>query len=283
MINVNMTEKAGVTLATAGKYCADNVKVTPSAEILRKDEQTKSATPTETAQDITPDSGKVLSKVSVGAIPKTYVGSGVTKKAAATVSPSTIEQTVCESGVYTTGAQKVSAITPSIVGNLDASSFASSIVAAIEGKGVTVPDGTLLDGVAAMIDSIEAGGGGGIVYTSGTLVFSSSTKCSGYELTHGLGQIPQIFIITSKFQGNSNYSLCYYAEINESLRNLGFGADRFCYAFANYGVNYSRRYGLAANSVNTMDENKITFREANYSHFDNSQVYSWIAIGGIAV
>ena len=46
MINVNMTGKAGVTLATAGKYCADNVKVTPSADILRKDEQAKTATPT---------------------------------------------------------------------------------------------------------------------------------------------------------------------------------------------------------------------------------------------
>ena len=38
----------------------------------------------------------------------------------------------------------------------------SSIVAAIEGKGVTVPDGTLLDGMAALIESIEAGGGGSL-------------------------------------------------------------------------------------------------------------------------
>lgn len=116
MINVNMTDKAGVTLATAGKYCADNVKVTPSADILRKDEQAKTATPTTSAQDITPDAGKALSKV--------------------TVNP----------------------ITADIVGNLDASSFAASIVAAIEGKGVTVPDGTLLDGMAALIESIEEGG-----------------------------------------------------------------------------------------------------------------------------
>lgn len=36
----------------------------------------------------------------------------------------------------------------------------SSIKAAIEGKGVTVPDGTLLDGMASLIESIEAGGGG---------------------------------------------------------------------------------------------------------------------------
>lgn len=36
----------------------------------------------------------------------------------------------------------------------------SAIKTAIEGKGVTVPDGTLLDGMAALIGSIEAGGGG---------------------------------------------------------------------------------------------------------------------------
>lgn len=37
----------------------------------------------------------------------------------------------------------------------------AAIKTAIEGKGVTVPNGTLLDGMAALIDSIEAGGVGG--------------------------------------------------------------------------------------------------------------------------
>ena len=116
----------------------------------------KAITPSETAQ-----SGIDVANfktVSVGAISSTYVGSGVTKKAAATVAPSTSEQTVCASGVYITGEQKVSAITPSIVGKLDASSFAASIVAAVEGKGVAVPDGTKLDGLAALIESIQTGG-----------------------------------------------------------------------------------------------------------------------------
>ena len=36
----------------------------------------------------------------------------------------------------------------------------AAIKAAIEGKGVTVPDTTLLDGMASLIESIEAGGGG---------------------------------------------------------------------------------------------------------------------------
>ena len=35
----------------------------------------------------------------------------------------------------------------------------SAIAAAIAGKGVTVPDGTLIDGMAALIEAIDAGGG----------------------------------------------------------------------------------------------------------------------------
>ena len=41
----------------------------------------------------------------------------------------------------------------------------TAIATAIEGKGVTVPDGTLLDGMAALIESIETGGG--TAYTIG--------------------------------------------------------------------------------------------------------------------
>lgn len=157
----------------------------------------KAITPSETAQ-----SGIDVANfktVSVGAISSTYVGSGVTKKAAATVAPSTSEQTVCASGVYTTGEQKVSAITPSIVGNLDASSFAASIVAAIEGKGVTVPDGTLLDGMASLIESIEAGGGGSATSITGTITLSSAwdkvNLLTYEELTNVFGEtLPTLFV-----------------------------------------------------------------------------------------
>ena len=41
----------------------------------------------------------------------------------------------------------------------------AAIKTAIEGKGVTVPDATLLDGMAALIDGIE---GGGCTITSGS-------------------------------------------------------------------------------------------------------------------
>ena len=154
----------------------------------------KAITPSETAQsgiDVTN-----FKTASVGAISSTYVGSGVTRKAAATVAPSTSEQTVCASGVYTTGAQKVSAITPSIVGNLDASSFAASIVAAVEGKGVTVPADTLLDGMASLIESIEAGGGtiSGKRFISGEITFNE-TPTSEITISHdNLGYRSQPFV-----------------------------------------------------------------------------------------
>ena len=49
----------------------------------------------------------------------------------------------------------------------------AAIKTAIEGKGVTVPAGTLLDGMAALIDGIEAGGGSS--WTDSYSVFATGT------------------------------------------------------------------------------------------------------------
>ena len=53
----------------------------------------------------------------------------------------------------------------------------AAIKAAIEGKGVTVPDATLLDGMAVLIDSIEAGGGAenlfGTYFETGSIIPAS--------------------------------------------------------------------------------------------------------------
>ena len=137
----------------------------------------KALTPSETAQtgiDVTN-----FATVSVDAIPSTYVGSGVTRKAAATIAPTTREQTVCMRGVYTTGVQTVSAITPSIAGDLDASRFAPAIVAALASKGVAVPAGTKISGLAALIESIQTGGGS-VDQISFSLQISQGGQISDY-------------------------------------------------------------------------------------------------------
>ena len=182
----------------------------------------KTLTPSETAQsgiDVTN-----FKTASVGAISSTYVGSGVSKKAAATVAPSTSEQTVCASGVYTTGEQKVSAITPSIVGNLDASSFAASIVSAIEGKGVDVPSGAKLDALAALIESIQAGGGGGAKIANGS--FTPANDAYSYVVTHNLGKPPTIAVfavcdsLNSISQGSKLAGIAYYNDQEKKTEHV---------------------------------------------------------------
>ena len=260
---------------TGGTKTGAGVKVSASELVSGN----KAITPSETAQsgiDVTN-----LKTVSVGAIPSTYVGSGVTKKAAATVAPSTSEQTVCASGVYTTGEQKVSAITPSIVGNLDASSFAAPIVAAIEGKGVTVPNGTLLDGMASLIESIEAGGGGA-KFSSGTFTPAETTSLSlNYKIEHNSGFVPDIFVVI-KYDS--------YSYVQYSIRQ----AISLPYAFVSAGTPgyISYMFGWGSASYNTIGGSKgirdeFTDKVAYIaSNSPNNQViagteYLWLAFGGL--
>lgn len=104
----SITENGTYTAASDNLdgYSEVTVNVTLTPEL-----QGKTATPTESVQTITPDSGyDGLSSVEVGAISSTYVGSGVSKQAAKTVTPLTTSQTAVASGVYTTGAVTVAAV-----------------------------------------------------------------------------------------------------------------------------------------------------------------------------
>lgn len=69
--------------------------------------QSKTVSPSERAQTIKADYGyDGLSQVTVNAVSRTYVGSGVTKKSAATYTPGTSDQSIA-SGQYLNGTQTI--------------------------------------------------------------------------------------------------------------------------------------------------------------------------------
>lgn len=67
--------------------------------------QTKSVSPSETAQTVTPDTGKYLSSVSVGAISSSYVGTGVARKSSTDLTASGATVTA-PAGYYESAASK---------------------------------------------------------------------------------------------------------------------------------------------------------------------------------
>ena len=73
----------------------------------------------------------------------------------------------------------------------------AAIQTAIEGKGITVPEGTLLDGMAALIESIEAGStSNNIVVGSFTLSESLTTSSPLYiDVTFPKEELPLMYLV----------------------------------------------------------------------------------------
>ena len=100
----------------------------------------------------------------------------------------------------------------------------AAIKAAIEGKGVTVPEATLLDGMASLIESIEAGGGGVTGITYG--IYIPSVTGTSHTIEHGLGVVPKLFAICAGSRSMDSISYLLDCAYGFSDRNLLFRASR---------------------------------------------------------
>ncbi len=180
----------------------------------------------------------------------------------------------------------------------------AAIKTAIEDKGVTVPYATLLDGMAALIESIEAGGGAKIATGSFTNI---SQENYSTEITHGLGTIPKIVIIlwddiTLHSVNGTNFYIGGFAyqdgEFNNSVKMLSvnpvyqnaYMISLFCCKLND--VHYYNGFDIRGSSpgkycsiynVNkdtfSVDTRLNTMNESTNRHcFATGGTYKWLAI-----
>lgn len=164
----------------------------------------------------------------------------------------------------------------------------TAIKTAIEGKGVTVPDGTLLDGMASLIESIEAGGGAGnIAY--GTIIPADAS--SNLEIVHGLGKLPDFFCIVAADNTNNVYSrsspngqsFLYLIRRTFGTSNKYYSgryqyddAVKFDSGYINTTLGKGLNYYVALGENNAIWAN----RNSNYGLCMNPAPFFWVAIVG---
>lgn len=180
----------------------------------------------------------------------------------------------------------------------------AAIKAAVEGKGVTVPDGTLLDGMAALIESIQAGGGAEIATGSFTNIRQENYSI---RITHGLGRIPKIVIIlwddiTLHSVNGTNLYIGGFAyqdgEFNNSVKMLSvnpiyqnsYMISLFCCKLND--VNYYNGFDIRGRSpgkycsIYNVNENTFSVdtrlntmdASTNRHYFATGGTYKWLAI-----
>ena len=165
----------------------------------------------------------------------------------------------------------------------------AAIKTAVEGKGVTVPDGTLLDGMAALIESIEAGGGGSSNFATGTFTTTDDIT-SNVVINHNLGVKPKFIIVVS---GDAQV----YTSSTPTLLSFYYIYE---YETRIYGHKYqspNRKYadfvsGQASNSSSAttgawyrvnVDETTFTLKQTKISStygIGASCGFFWLAYGG---
>ena len=155
----------------------------------------------------------------------------------------------------------------------------AAIKAAIEGKGVTVPDATLLDGMAALIESIEAGGGGGFQVALGTFTPAETKSLNTIpplSIEHNAGFTPDAFIFYKT--ESSTYDMIAISAKATILWGEESSNPYSCYVMAKG----SPSMGESSLKSFLPTGDVVYIRSSISKHTVTAgQEYRWIAIGGV--
>ena len=164
----------------------------------------------------------------------------------------------------------------------------SAIKTAIEGKGVTVPDGTLLDGLATLIESIQAGGGGLGEITYGTIT-PADMQADTLEIEHGLGVKPEFALICAKDNANNVYSAS--TPRGQSfiyvIRNFNDPANYRYHSIYQYRDRLELNTGIVEETIGTglnyyiaLSDTSIIWAKRNnsYGFGQNQSSFFWVAV-----
>ena len=165
----------------------------------------------------------------------------------------------------------------------------TAIKAAIEGKGVAVPDATLLDGMAALIESIEAGGGDtlfGTYFETGSIIPASDIT-TDYTI-----QFQRNF---SSIQGNDNdprYMFVLWCSIPPGYTSIAIPKNSWAWVFIgrrkkNSGIKYGQYLSNSGSVSNATSggaigsnsySNSFTLYCTTSKKLAAGYVYNWIAL-----
>ena len=157
----------------------------------------------------------------------------------------------------------------------------AAIKAYIEGKGLTVPDATLLDGMASMLESIEAG------CSENQLVYGTYTPASDQTAEYGgsfsveFGFVPDVFVMyplnsTINRKKNSAVTIidrpeAHKGDKNNTLFNSIATAPN---STGQIGTSNHRYFG----AHNVMTETNVNFFGPSGSLLVGGIEYFWIAV-----
>ncbi len=161
----------------------------------------------------------------------------------------------------------------------------TAISTAIEGKGVTVPEGTKLDGLAALVASIEAGGALPFEIKTGTFTFSENTT-DAFSVQTDLDYSSSNKVLCAIF-----YETAYYSSAHPKLyfgMGIFTGVGKETTKNVLYGLtsgNYRKpMYDLSDTQLSLTKSiggryGKLTIKPDSSVPFRAGSVYRWILLG----